>query len=320
MPQGIATMPEFLNELRLAVQMKNFDADARTALTVHELTMRRSRRHLMELITSIGNGRYFEAWLAATLLRAALVAAEQSVSSQSPVFRTYAERRVMALKTLAAPMLDLAPAPDCIEVRQLSSSWARAEAAWRHSVLHQCLYYRPHDPDLEGAAQMSTAKRALLCETKPVDWRRKLMCRIRAKGFGSATEYVDHCPLAPLHSLAEDLDLPPAAAYGLEQLIIEEAEQSDKMDHCARGLLARNLRIEMPDGWRAPNDDDPRPRQQRARAFESLAFALPPEYGPAIRRVRDAMEGVDIAVGWVPLGPEDPVLMELFGSYWNPFR
>jgi hypothetical protein len=313
-------MPEFLKELRLAAQTKDADADARTALTVHELTMRRGRRHLMALITSIGNGRYFEAWLAATLLRAALVAAEQSVPSQSPVFRTYAKRRVMALKTLAAPMLDLAPAPDCIEVRELSSGWTGAETAWRQSVLQQCLCYDANEPERRGATQMSTAKGELLCESNPVDWRKRLMARIRAKGFGSATEYVDHRPLPSLNSLAEELGLPPAAAYGLEQLIIEEAEQRDKMDHCARGLLARDLRGELPDGWPAPTDLDPRALLQRARAFESLAFALPPTYAPAIRRVRDAMESADIAVGWLPTGPEDPVLMEVFGSYWNPFR
>jgi hypothetical protein len=108
-----------------------------------------------------------------------------------------------------------------------------------------------------GAAQMTTSKNVLLCDLRTIDWRKRLMARIRAKGFASATEYVDSCPLSTLNRMAEELGLPPAAAYGLEQMIIEEAEQSDQMDHCARGLLVRDLRTELPGGWPAQDDGDP---------------------------------------------------------------
>jgi hypothetical protein len=45
-------------------------------------------------------------------------------------------------------------------------------------------------------------------------------------------------------------------------------------------------------------------------------MALPDAYGTAVERVRRAMEAADIPLGWLPAGADDPVLLEVFTSYW----
>jgi hypothetical protein len=167
---------------------------------------------------------------------------------------------------------------------------------------------------------MTIIKPELRCEMAMTDWRRTLMTQIRSRGFASATAYAESRPLLSLNNLVEDLGLPPAAAYGLERDLIDEAEQNGRMDQCARSLFVRDLRVELPDGWPAPSDGDPTRLIQRAKAFASLAFALPQVYAPALHRVRNAMERADIPGGWLPTGPEDPVLMEAFTSHWDLFR
>jgi hypothetical protein len=165
---------------------------------------------------------------------------------------------------------------------------------------------------------MITTQTLLQQESQTTDTNEALLSALLSRGIASATAYADTMPMETLVRLVEDLGLPPASAHALERALIDEAEHARTMDRCARGLLARDLRAELPDGWPATEDSDATRLIQRASAFASLAFALPKSYGAAIQRVRYAMEMADIPAGWIPHGPDDPVLMEVFVSHWEP--
>lgn len=166
---------------------------------------------------------------------------------------------------------------------------------------------------------MNTTKISLLQEAQAqaTNWGEALICALLSRGIASATAYADRRPLETLVRLVEELGLPAVSAYTLERALIEEAEHAGTLERCARGLLARDLRAELPDGWPATEDSDATRLIQRASAFASLSFALPKSYGPAIQRVRYAMETADVPGGWLPQGPDDPILMEVFVSHWG---
>jgi hypothetical protein len=160
----------------------------------------------------------------------------------------------------------------------------------------------------------------LTLDIVPADWQESLRRTLATMGFCSATAYADSQPQKPLSELASELDNPAIAAMQLERQLIEEAETSGTMERCARSLLARDLRAELPEGWprewTASTDEVGGPLFRRAGVFLSLTMALPEAYALAVERIRRAMMGADIPAGWVPDGAEDLVLVEVFTCFW----
>jgi hypothetical protein len=154
-------------------------------------------------------------------------------------------------------------------------------------------------------------------ETIPHNWRDLLRDELESRGFRSATAYADTQPHKPVCELTTELgaDIAPTC---LEQMLIEEAEASGTMERCARDLLARDLRLVFSDGWAIDGPDDFYFKSERASIFLGLSMVLPKAYRLAVARVRDAMDRATVPRGWLPEGPNDPVLLELFIGHWNP--
>jgi len=142
-----------------------------------------------------------------------------------------------------------------------------------------------------------------------------------AKGFSSATAFADSQPDTPLPQLAPQLDAPAVSWLLLERALVDEAETGGQLERCARNLLVRDLRSELPLGWPgdsvARDDEASSPLFRRAGVFLALAIALPEPCAAAIDRVRKAMEHADIAAGWLPADADDPVLVATFAAHWS---
>ena len=105
------------------------------------------RRWLMSLISAIGTTDYFDAWLAAVQLRVALDRAERlaEVGLMSSESRLFVSRRLDDIRSIAAPMLALAPTLSRHEVRHMRTSDAHRdrrtqehmEQQWVRSVQQQ---------------------------------------------------------------------------------------------------------------------------------------------------------------------------------------
>ena len=157
----------------------------------------------------------------------------------------------------------------------------------------------------------------------PLTWRESLSDALQSRGYASATSYADAHPLVSLSVLSQWLPDSGISsmqlAILLERKLVEEADATDTMERCARSLLARGLRHELSEGWpREWTGIDPEmgnsPRH--AGVFHTLTMALPDRYEPAIDRVRQTMCAANIPAGWMPEGPEDLVLLEVFGNQW----
>ena len=99
---------------------------------------------------------------------------------------------------------------------------------------------------------------------------------VHAKGFPSLTAYADSRPVAALAELADQLG-PDVEPLDLEQQLIAEAEAAGEMERCARSLLARDLRAELPGGW-AVDAAVPGSASHELRmsgVFFALSMALP---------------------------------------------
>jgi hypothetical protein len=106
-----------------------------------------ARCRLMSLISAIGTIDYFDAWLAALQLRVALDRAEQlaGLRLMSCESRLFASRRLDDIRSIATPMLALAPTLSRQEIRQMHTSDAHRdrrtrehmEQEWKHSVQQQ---------------------------------------------------------------------------------------------------------------------------------------------------------------------------------------
>ena len=153
------------------------------------------------------------------------------------------------------------------------------------------------------------------------DWYERLKERVRSYGFATVTEFADTQPTASLLTLtgqlAEERDI---AALQIQKLLIDEAEATGTMERCAKSLLVRNLREELPGGWPAEWNHDVTMR--RASAYGEWAAALGERYQPSYRAIGDtlkaaALDTTLIPPGWLPAGPDDPILVEIFRQHWH---
>src|SRR5882672_12022614 len=115
---------------------------------------------------------------------------------------------------------------------------------------------------------MSTTDRQLSVDRSFADWTALLSRALEVRGCASLTAYADRRPKASLAQLATELggDIPPVV---LEQRLIKEARTAGALERCARSLLARHLRAELPNGWQhgdAASDDAT--ESQRSRSEE----------------------------------------------------
>jgi hypothetical protein len=167
---------------------------------------------------------------------------------------------------------------------------------------------------------MNTTSRQFSPDRSFDDWTELLSRALETRGCTSLTGYADRWPKASLAQLAAELggDIPPVI---LEQRLITEAKSTGATERCVRSLLARHLRAELPDGWQnGGGGSDDEANLQRSRlsgVFLALEMALPGVYEEAIIRVQRALTTVDLPSGWLPDGPDDPALLELFASYWT---
>ena len=148
------------------------------------------------------------------------------------------------------------------------------------------------------------------------DWYERLKERVRSYGFETVTELADTQPTASLVTLtgqlADDRDI---AALQIEKLLIDEAEAMGTMERCARSLLARRIHEELPEGWHREWDDDANFR--RAHAYGSWCAHIPSRYDQSLDRIGEVIKTASWPEGWLPAGPDDPILVEFFRQYWR---
>jgi hypothetical protein len=144
--------------------------------------------------------------------------------------------------------------------------------------------------------------------SRPEDWRGRIRALITSTGAADPTTWAEGKPTASFVELAASL-APDISAIRVEQILCEDAERRDLLDHFARACLVRYLHQRMPSGWGATPDDEFR----IARAFGSWSAAL----GENFRQQTDAVwRAINVAGvmprGWLPQDANDTVISTIF--------
>ena len=140
------------------------------------------------------------------------------------------------------------------------------------------------------------------------DWHGRILERVRQRGFNSASEFAAERTGASLIALADELGQEDIAAAQLRSVLVEEATHTNTVPRLLRDLLVRELRGALPRGWVCPLGDESRSRVAGAVAdwwAELKEHLIEGATFDAGRALLDA----DLAAGWLPEGPDDPVIV-----------
>jgi hypothetical protein len=138
------------------------------------------------------------------------------------------------------------------------------------------------------------------------DWHGRILERVRQCGFNTAN--ANDRVGVPLLTLAHDLGPDDIAAAQLQSVLLDEAQRTNTVPRLLRDLLVRELHYRLPEGWTNPLDDRTRYEVVAAIAAWWAEFRdhLDAEGKAAARR---ALLEMDLPVGWLPEGPNDPVIV-----------
>jgi hypothetical protein len=128
---------------------------------------------------------------------------------------------------------------------------------------------------------------------------------VRERGAKSLTELARWYPRKTLRELAQELD---ALVVQLESVLVYEARGTDGFDELARSLLVRELRQYIPRGWGVGDDF----LGEFMSAHSLWASALPEAFDAQTDVVFSALRAADPPHGWLPDGPDDPIIARCF--------
>jgi hypothetical protein len=142
------------------------------------------------------------------------------------------------------------------------------------------------------------------------DWAGRVRQRVREKGFPDANAFGEAFPVASFLTLADMLGEDVAAAQ-LETVMKGDASLALTFDRFARSALVRHLHEYLPDGW---GSDD----MGRASAYAHWGGSLEDTFDPERDAAWDRLEALPPPPGWLPAGPDDPILLEAFRGITFP--
>lgn len=144
------------------------------------------------------------------------------------------------------------------------------------------------------------------------DWHARIYARVRSRGFDTVSEFAAANPRATLFELVGRLGSEDVNVAQIVALMRGEAERTDTVERFARSLLVHELWELVPKGWRVDPGDGFEFDFKAASAFASTTASLPDSARDVIARLGRIMMAADIPVGWLPDGPDDPILVGLF--------
>lgn len=141
------------------------------------------------------------------------------------------------------------------------------------------------------------------------DWVARLYERVKQRGFGSVSSFAASMPRATLFDLADTLG-EDVAAIQIERVMYVEAEDAATIEAFARDMLVRQLRERLPEGWGNGSNFV----SEAAGAWAAWKGMLDEAFAPAAVRMWHWLKGADIPTGWLPEGPDDPIIERAFAE------
>jgi hypothetical protein len=144
------------------------------------------------------------------------------------------------------------------------------------------------------------------------DWHGRIYERVRGRGFETVTAFAEASPRATMFELVAELGAEDVNVAQVVALMRSEAESAGTVERFARGLLVHELYHLIPKGWRVDPGNGFEFEYKAASAIASTSASLPDSTGDVVMRLGRIMLAADLPVGWLPEGPDDPILVGLF--------
>jgi hypothetical protein len=141
------------------------------------------------------------------------------------------------------------------------------------------------------------------------NWKVRLYERVRERGYSSLTAFAEERPTASLVQLADELGEDDVNAVQVFSGLVAEAERSHQLTRLVRGQLVRELSDALPNGWPAVLDDAN--RFEVAMALARWSSYTPETHEKRVDQISDALLATPPPPGWLPLGPDDELLLTL---------
>jgi hypothetical protein len=147
------------------------------------------------------------------------------------------------------------------------------------------------------------------------NWQAKILSRVRSAGCETLGEFLARFPGESYLKIAERLG-DDVAAFQVEWMHFDEAQDAASLRHIAMDSLARDLNDHLPKGWR----DGARGDFDTASAYADWVVRLQQKRSdikPKGKAVWDALEQLRPPAGWSPSGPNDPLIVSAFFKAWS---
>jgi hypothetical protein len=152
------------------------------------------------------------------------------------------------------------------------------------------------------------------------DWHAKIRGRVHAQGCETISDFAKRHPSLPYFKLARLLGN-DVAAVQLAIVHFEEAKASGCLREVAMAAFCRALHQHLKRGWNKGMRVDFHTAGAYAEwraMLESRAFA--PELIPLGEAVWKALKDSVPPTGWLPSGPDDPIVTAAFAKAWPAER
>ncbi len=142
------------------------------------------------------------------------------------------------------------------------------------------------------------------------DWLVRIYQRVSSRGFPSVAAFAEATQTATLVELARALG-DDVAATQVESALRAEAQRTGELGRFARDLLARTIRWHLPKGW----DDHEQFAFDRSGVYVDWPAGLNGLIdGTTCTALMDSLKRADIPNGWLPTGPDDPIIEHVFAG------
>lgn len=148
------------------------------------------------------------------------------------------------------------------------------------------------------------------------DWHAKIRGRLHSQGCETVSDFAKLHPLLSHVKLARLLG-PDIAAVQVAMMQFEEAKATDSLRKTAKDALCRSLLEHIKHGWKKSIHASRMTGRAYAEWLVMLEFrALAPELLPTGQAVWDALIASNPPIGWLPSGPDDPIITAAFDKAW----
>lgn len=138
---------------------------------------------------------------------------------------------------------------------------------------------------------------------------------IQTLGFANLSQFLALVPARPYGEISKQLgDVAPIQIIAVQ---FQEAKAAGRIRDAAKDSLCRNLVEQLPNGWQKGENAD----WQTVRALSSWTSEIQvtgecEELKSTLLNVAKCLREVPPPTGWIPTGPDDPIIGAAFDKGW----